>query len=120
MSHWNYRVCKETYSKGTQDEEPGFTIREAYYNSNGEIWAVTEDGARSYGESLEELEKAYKQMAEAFAAPVVDIDTIVYAKVDSEGIDKYGIDWSEAGEDGFEEKYAKELAQLEAEDEKLD
>jgi len=82
MSHWNYRVCKETYSKNTQDEEVMYTIREAYYNKDGGIWAVTEGAKGVSGESIDDLKQALEWMHLAINKEVLDLDTFVFAKAD--------------------------------------
>ncbi len=79
---WNYRLCKETYSKGTQDEEVGFEIREAYYNKSGGVWAVTETAARPFGESPDELKNVLERMNTALEKDIIDLDTFVFAKPD--------------------------------------
>lgn len=84
---WNYRVCKETYSKGTQDEEVGFTIREVYYNKNGEIYAMSENSANIYGESLLELGEVMKKMIVSLNKEVIDLDTFIFAKADENTLD---------------------------------
>jgi hypothetical protein len=82
MSHWNYRVCKTTYSKGTQDEEVNLAIHEVYYNSKGEINATTENSVGPSGETIEELLKSIERMRESVNKDVIDLDTIVFAKGD--------------------------------------
>ena len=85
MSHWNNRVCKET-KNGTVYYE----IREAYYNDDDEIWAVTEDGV-SVGcdiwddqvteeDCIKDMKETVERFRLCFEKPVVDIDNITYAK----------------------------------------
>lgn len=80
MSHWNYRICKETYGKGTPYEEVGYTIREAYYNNDGEIWAVTEGSKGVHADDLNGIKTGLDWMMLALGKEVVDLDTIVFAK----------------------------------------
>lgn len=82
MSHWNYRVCKTTYSKGTQGEEVGFAIHDVYYNDKGEITAVTENSVGPYGETVDELLHSIDRMRESVNKEVIDLDTLVFAMRD--------------------------------------
>jgi hypothetical protein len=79
MGTWNYRVCKETYNKGTDFEEVDFSVREVYYNNTGEIWAAAEKAAGIYGESVDEVRNGIEKLMLAVNKEVVDLDTIVYA-----------------------------------------
>ena len=40
---WNHRVVKKVFNKGTEDEEEQYSIREVFYNSDGAIYAYTEN-----------------------------------------------------------------------------
>lgn len=75
MTHWNYRVCKETYKPGTPDEEVSFTIREVYYEGE-KITGVTMNGVSALGESVEELTEVLQKMSLALNKDVVDVDTL--------------------------------------------
>ena len=82
---WNYRVCKET-----KEDAISYGIHEAYYNTNDEIWAVTEDAISVYSsivledqseeECLTEMKLIIDQMREALEKPVIDLDTIKFAE----------------------------------------
>ena len=76
---WNYRLCKSTY-KGDGYEEVSYVIHEVYYNKDGSIWAVTENGASVYGESVGEAKEVMDKMLRAFEKDVIDLDTIVFAE----------------------------------------
>ena len=91
---WNYRICKETHpyelTNGTKGETVVFGIHEAFYNKDGEIWAVTNEpkvlastltpvDCESEAECVESIRDQLKLMALALDNPVVDLDTIVYA-----------------------------------------
>ena len=76
---WNYRLCKSTY-KGADYEEVSFTIREVYYNKDGTIWAVTENGTSPFGENVEEVKDVLAKMSSAFEKEIIDIDTLIFAK----------------------------------------
>lgn len=76
---WNYRLCKSTF-KGNGYEEVSFVIHEVYYNKDGSIWAVTENGASVYGESVGEAKEVVDKMLGAFERDVIDLDTLVFAE----------------------------------------
>jgi hypothetical protein len=73
---WNYRVCRETYNKGTAHEEVGYTVREVYYDKDGKITACTENAVSAYGESVEEIKSVLERMQLGINKEVVDVDTI--------------------------------------------
>lgn len=77
MTHWNYRICKETYMKGTPNEEVGFTIREVYYDGE-KVTGCTEKGVSVYGETVEEIAEVLQKMSLALNKEVLDIDTFFY------------------------------------------
>lgn len=83
MSTWNHRVCKET-----ENEYVNFSIREVYYNSKGEIWAVDENPCHVYcsedweEEPLDSLKKTLTWMLGALEKPIVDLDTIKFAEME--------------------------------------
>jgi len=72
---WNYRVCKETYSKGTQDEEDYYSIREVYYD-NDKIVSVTENAVGVSGYTIDEIKFSLEKMQLALNKDVVDIDAL--------------------------------------------
>jgi len=68
---WNYRIVRKKYGNEFQ-----FGIHEAFYkDKQKKPYAITEGPMEPTGETLEELKKDYKQMAEAFKYPVLDYDT---------------------------------------------
>lgn len=71
---WNYRVCKETFP-----EDDYYSIREVYYNNNGEITAVTEDAVGVSGYTIDEMKFSLEKMNLALNKDVVDLNTIVFA-----------------------------------------
>lgn len=81
MSHWNYRVCKSTY-KGDGYEEVTYEIREAYYNADGSIWAVTETAKGVFGDNIQEIKQCLEWMQLAVNKEVIDLDTLVFAPMD--------------------------------------
>jgi len=72
---WNYRVCKETYSKGTQDEEEYLTIREVYYDGD-KITGVTEDAVGVGGYTIDEIKFSLEKMQLALNKDIVDVDRL--------------------------------------------
>ena len=82
MTHWNYRVCKETYKPGTPDEEISFTIREVYYDGE-KITGVTMKEVGAFGESVEEVAEVLQKMSLALNKDVVDVDTL-FPQLDSD------------------------------------
>ena len=81
---WNYRLCKETYRKDCADEEVGYSIREAYYNKNGGIWAITEHAIGVYGESVDDIKRCLEWMQSALEKEIIDLDVFVFEKADSD------------------------------------
>ena len=88
---WNYRAAKKRLTVDIlKDEvtgevvdsysEDSFGICEVYYNDEGKITSTTERFIEPYGETLEDLKTSFNMMKEAFDKPVIDLDTIVYAK----------------------------------------
>ena len=88
MGTWNYRLCKETVRE--HDGTPVFyySLREAYYNDNEEVWAVTENavgiGFDQYSfdtfDPVEETASSLARMQQALERPILDLDTIVFAE----------------------------------------
>lgn len=93
---WNHRVCKETFiHDSTSDKTISYEIREVHYNADGEVCLVTENaiagiatveefGNSTEAEALAELSGTLKRMQDCLSEPVLDIDTIKYANMDSE------------------------------------
>ena len=75
---WNYRVVKRTYCC----EETWYQIHEAYYNSNGEITAITEKPVDPAGLTMDELKESLEWMQKALEKPVLDYDNIEFAEWD--------------------------------------
>lgn len=70
---WNYRVFKETYNKGNDDEEFIFSIRETYYDENGKVNGYTNPIA-PFAESLDGLKWVLEKMQIALNKDVIDLD----------------------------------------------
>lgn len=79
---WNYRLCKQTYKNDIGYDEVFYEIKEAYYNKNGEIWAVTERAQSVYSETIDGVKQCLEWMQVALQKDIVDLDTFVFAKQD--------------------------------------
>ena len=79
---WNYRLCKSVY-KGADYEEVTYDIREAYYNKDGGIWAITDNAVGIVGEDIDSVKQSLTWMQLALEKEVIDLDTFVFAKADS-------------------------------------
>lgn len=66
------------------------SIREVYYNQDGSIWAVSENGISAHGEidadvmdesdGLKDLKADLQRMQECTKKPILNLDTIEFAK----------------------------------------
>lgn len=65
---WNYRIIKHE-----ENNEFYYMIHEVFYNNKGKSDSWTKEGIAPFGETLFMLKKDYKQMAEAFSHPVLEI-----------------------------------------------
>lgn len=68
MSHWNHRIVKKYFH---ETDETYFTIHEAHYNDNGDLYGYTESGVDPCGESLEALRETLHMMLRALDKPVL-------------------------------------------------
>ena len=83
---WNFRVCKEM--KGSNVVK--YSIHEAYYNDDGEVWGVTEaetrvvsyltDAPETEEDRLFEMKQTIDWMLEAFEKDIIDLDTVEFAE----------------------------------------
>lgn len=88
MSHWNHRVVRRTYPDGTVI----LGVHEAFCDSNGLVWGVTQDPVRPIvvdhgidgipGETVDDLKQVINWMLNACDAPILDYD-----KIPEEGVD---------------------------------
>ncbi len=76
MSYWNYRVVKTHYP---ETDETFFSLHEAHYNDNGDLYAYTEFGIDPHGESIEELRDILNRMMSAIDKPVLVDGEVVFA-----------------------------------------
>jgi len=79
---WNYVICKVANFKGEEYEETVFEIREAYYNTDGSIWAVTEHPASFISDDLAGVAKNIEWLRQSLDREVIDLDTYIFATAD--------------------------------------
>ena len=76
---WNYRLVKR-HTKNPQslggNEYCTYAIHEAYYDSKGKVNGITENPIDLSAEHLNDLMITWDMLSEAFAAPILDYDTI--------------------------------------------
>lgn len=58
-------------------------IKEAYYNKNNQIYAISADEIAPYGESVEELKGDLKLMMRAFKKPVLVERDLIFNEPDN-------------------------------------
>jgi len=68
---WDYRIVHSFCIAGG-DPIDTFSMREAYYNEDGDVMCITVDACGAMGETADECEDDYKIMAEAFKKPVLE------------------------------------------------
>ncbi len=76
---WNYRLVKK-HTKNPErlggNEYYTYAIHEAYYDSKGKVNGITENPIDLSAEHLNDLMITWDMVFEAFAAPILDYDTI--------------------------------------------
>ena len=70
---WNYRVIMEPAAEGNIFGEDSYTIREVFYDDDGEIEFWSDDGCAPYGNTFQEVADDFDLMAAAFELPVLKI-----------------------------------------------
>lgn len=97
---WNYRICKKTL-EGNNHVAVVYGIHEAYYNDNGEIWGVTEnpimvltdivlDLDEKEEDAVKDLKETMRYITKALEEPILDLDTLKFAKPDfQEELDEF-------------------------------
>jgi hypothetical protein len=79
-SHWNHRVVRAKDSEG----ETYLSFREVYYNSAGEVCAMTEEPTDiCWSDNIEIFKRIINK---AMNAPILDMRKIKYAKFDLEQV----------------------------------
>jgi hypothetical protein len=72
---WNHRVVRRVYPDAAKSEEVLYSIHECYYDENGKLDMMTEDGIDPVGDDLEGLRWTLEHMLAALDKPVVDYET---------------------------------------------
>lgn len=106
---WNHRVIKIIHNKGTSYEDTLFCIREVFYNSDGNIWLISDNDSPVFGNSIFDINETLDRMKLALEKDVIDLDEVVFCT----DVDDLGIDLVDSKDDNFEETYAKQLKDLE-------
>ncbi|MDM8525130.1 hypothetical protein QUF80_17305 [Desulfococcaceae bacterium HSG8] len=88
---WNYRVVRKKESPGCS-----YAIHEAFYDKDGFVFAITQEGVEPFGEDIEELRHSWMMMAEAFGQPVLEYENIPEREYEK-GENPLGADDKEAG-----------------------
>jgi hypothetical protein len=70
---WNYRVIMEPATKNDIFGEDSYTIREVFYDDDGEIEFWSDEGCAPCGTSFQEVADDFDLMAAAFELPVLQI-----------------------------------------------
>ena len=87
MSHWNHRILKKKING-----EDIFSIREVYYNDDGEIYGITEHPVEIWGNTIEEIKETCEMILRCVDTPVLIDGKIKFAKInlysDKEGEDE--------------------------------
>lgn len=78
MGHWNHRVVKATYPNG----EEYYSIREVFYNKDGEIYAYTTEPVDIAGESVEEVKEYLQWCLDCIDKPMLEDGKVDFANSD--------------------------------------
>ena len=68
---WNYRVIYSPKNEDIAWDTDTFSIREVFYNEDGDIEYWSNEDAEPYGVTFEELAADFDLMAEAFERPIL-------------------------------------------------
>ena len=74
---WEYRVVRKTVNNTET-----YTIREVYYNKDGEICAISQEGIAPYGETPAEIASDLSYMSRALTKDPLIEEEIKFAKPD--------------------------------------
>ena len=83
---WDYRVIFTPYEEGSDEGE--YTIREVYYNDEGEITAWSDEAAQFVGYDFWDFAEDFDHIAEAFDKPVLVLIDEELVEDDSEDEDE--------------------------------
>lgn len=67
---WNYRVVRRS-----AEGETSYQIHEAYYDCDGKVWAITENGVALASDDVAGLVRTLPWYIEALLRPVLDFET---------------------------------------------
>ena len=73
---WNHRVVREILSSG----EAWYSIREAFYNDAGKIYAYTEEPVDICGSSIEDMRKYLQWCMDCLDYPILEDGKVEFAK----------------------------------------
>src|SRR3990167_8254322 len=79
---WDHRIVKEVLENG----DSWFSIREAFYNDAGELFAYTEEPADISGESIESLRQTLNWIQSAFDKEILIDGEVKFA---DDGVGEY-------------------------------
>ena len=68
---WNYRVIYSPKNEDLAWDTDTFSIREVFYNDDGDIEHWSDENAEPFGATFEELADDFDLMAEAFERPIL-------------------------------------------------
>jgi hypothetical protein len=71
---WNYRIVMEPKNETEKFSENFYTIREVFYDEDGEITFWSDDGACTEGTTYAEIAEDFKLQGEAFDRPALKIE----------------------------------------------
>lgn len=71
---WNYRLVRDVHQVGDEEHE-SFTIREVYYDAEGNIEGWTQDPCYPAGDTWKECYNDLAVMGRVVSHPIVDISS---------------------------------------------
>ncbi len=80
---WNHRVIRREYKSETY-EETLYGIYEVFYNSDGSIFAYTENPANPEAETPKDLKEILEWMLKSLDKPVLDYGKITKDELENE------------------------------------
>jgi hypothetical protein len=95
MGHWNHRVVKKVFESG----EEQYSVREVFYNDNGDICAYTEDPIDLACESLDGLREYIQWCLNCLDKPILEDGKVVFAKDDYDEEELNELKASDTGDD---------------------
>ena len=108
---WNYRIVLEPKNETEKFSENFYTIREVFYDEDGEITFWSDDGAFTEGTTYAEITEDFKLQGEAFNRPALKIekdeegnDCLVEFEIEDEDAESSEDEDEDADEDEEEEE----------------